>query len=76
MRETAVLVTIGVGVGLIGSVYAARAADALLFGLTGTDLRALATGVAALALVAAIASVIPAIRAARLQPTIALREEA
>jgi ABC-type antimicrobial peptide transport system permease subunit len=75
VRETAVLVTIGVAVGLVGSVYAARAADALLFGLTGTDARALSSGVAALALVAVIASIVPAIRAARLEPTTALREE-
>jgi ABC-type antimicrobial peptide transport system permease subunit len=75
VRETALLVAIGTAIGLAGAIYSARAASALLFGFTGTDARVLALGAVALAVVAAIATVIPATRAARLQPTIALREE-
>ena len=76
VRETAVLVAIGVAAGLALAVWSGRAAAALLYGLTPSDPRMLAAGVAALVVVAVVASVLPARRAARLEPTVALREEA
>jgi hypothetical protein len=74
--ETAWLVGAGVLIGLTGAIYAARAAKALLFGLEGSDPKVLALGAIGLAVVAGLASVVPAARAARLDPTRAIREEA
>ncbi len=76
VRELAVLVVIGVGAGLALAVYAGRAASALLYGVTASDVGTLAAGAGALALVAALATIGPAHRAARLSPTAALREDA
>ncbi len=76
VRETAWLVAIGVAIGLALAVWAARSAEALLYGLTPYDPRTLLLGVGALALVAAIASIVPAHRAVQLSPTAALREDA
>jgi ABC-type antimicrobial peptide transport system permease subunit len=75
LRETTVLVVIGVLVGGIGAFYAARTATSLLFGLTGANAWVLAGGALALTMIAALASLAPAMRAARLQPTTALRDE-
>jgi predicted permease len=74
VRETAVLVLVGVAGGLAGAVFAARAAETLLYGLAPSDPVVLAVGVATLAAVAAVASIVPAHRAARLEPSTALRE--
>jgi ABC-type lipoprotein release transport system permease subunit len=57
------------------SVAAARAATTLLFGLTPGDPTTLAIAAAGLGLVAMLASYLPAVRASRLEPTEALREE-
>jgi putative ABC transport system permease protein len=75
MREAAVLLAAGIVVGLLMSVAAARAATTLLFGLTPGDPTTLATAAAGLGLVAMLASYLPAVRASRLEPTEALREE-
>ena len=75
VRETVVLVAIGVVVGIALAIWSARAAEALLYGLTPSDPWTLSTGVVALTAVAVIASIVPALRAARLNPTLALREE-
>ena len=74
--ETAWLVAIGVALGVVGARFAVRSAEALFFGLTGSDPRILAVAAIALAGIAMIASAIPASRAARLNPTTAIREEA
>ena len=75
MREAAVLLAAGIVVGLLMSVAAARAATTLLFGLTPGDPTTLAAAAAGLGLVAMLASYLPALRASRLEPTEALREE-
>ena len=75
MREAAVLLAAGVVVGLVLSVVAARAATTLLFGLQPGDPATLAIAAAGLGLVAMLASYLPALRASRLEPTEALREE-
>ena len=75
VRETAWLVAIGAAVGLALAVAAGRAAASLLFGVTPGDTATLAAAVAALAAVALAASLLPARRAARLDPTAALREQ-
>jgi len=75
MREAALLLGAGVIVGTILAVAAARTAAKLLFGLQPWDPTTLAMAALALAAVAALASYLPAVRASRLEPTIALREE-
>jgi len=68
---------IGAGLVLGGglAVVAANAARSMLFGLAPTDPTALIIAAAMLALSGAAATIVPALRAARLHPTGALREE-
>jgi ABC-type antimicrobial peptide transport system permease subunit len=61
--------------GTLSALAAARSAQALLFGLTPHDPATLVTAAAALAVIAALASYVPAVRASRLEPTEALRDE-
>jgi putative ABC transport system permease protein len=75
MREAAVLLTAGVLVGLVVAVLAARTATKLLFGLQPGDPATLTMAAVGLGLVAMLASYLPALRASRLEPTEALREE-
>jgi predicted permease len=75
MREAAVLLSAGVVVGLVMAVIAARTATTLLFGLTPGDPATLAMAAAGLGAIAMLASYLPALRASRLEPTEALREE-
>jgi predicted permease len=76
VREVAILVSVGLVAGLVLSVFAAKTAASLLFGVKPTDAVVLTLGGLALAVIAAIASIVPAQRAAKLNPTSALREEA
>jgi ABC-type antimicrobial peptide transport system permease subunit len=75
MGEAAVLLGAGLALGTGLALLAARAAGALLFGLGPGDPDTLVMAVLALAGVAALASFLPATRAARLEPTLALREQ-
>ena len=75
MREAGALLAAGIVVGLLLAVAAARAATALLFGLHPGDPSTLAMAAGGLGLVAMLASYLPALRASRLEPTEALREE-
>jgi ABC-type antimicrobial peptide transport system permease subunit len=75
MRESGLLLAAGVVVGAALAVAAARAASAMLFGITAGDPVTFVKAAATLALVAAVASYLPAERAARVDPVLALREE-
>jgi predicted permease len=75
MREAAVLLAAGIVVGLVIAVLAARTATKLLFGLQPGDPATLAMAAVGLGLVAMLASYLPALRASRLEPIEALREE-
>jgi putative ABC transport system permease protein len=75
MREAATLLVIGLIVGAVTALAATRSASALLFGLQPHDPATMATAAAALAVVALAASYVPALRASRLEPTVALRQE-
>jgi predicted permease len=74
LGESAVLVIVGVMAGAAITVYATRYAASLLFGLTPNDPVTIVAAVMGLALIACLASSIPAWRAARVDPTTALRE--
>jgi putative ABC transport system permease protein len=67
-------VAIGVAAGLASTFFASRLLRSLLFGVSATDLRMLVGVPAVLMLVAIIACLIPARRAARLDPAEILRE--
>jgi predicted permease len=75
MGDAGVLLAIGLGIGTLSSLGAARAASALLFGVQPHDPATLAMAAGTLAAVAALASYLPALRASRLEPTVALRDE-
>jgi len=79
MREALVLVLIGGGIGVPAALAAGRMASnkisGLLFGLKSTDPLTIATAAALLTLVALVASYIPARRASRIEPMVALRNE-
>lgn len=75
LAEAVVLLGIGVVVGCVLSLIAARAATTMLFGLKPNDPLTLIGAVLALGAVSLAASYLPARRAARLDPMIALRAE-
>ena len=73
MRQTAVVVTIGAGIGIGFALAASRLIGSLLFGIAPSDPFALGSAVALLIVVALAASSLPARRASQLDPTQALR---
>ncbi len=75
LREAGALLLIGVAAGAVLSIIGARAANALLYGLKSYDPVTLIAAIALLATVAVAASSLPAQRASKLDPMIALREE-
>jgi putative ABC transport system permease protein len=75
MREAVLLLAIGLAIGAGLAAWAGRAAAALIYGLKPYDPVTLASATALLAVVALLASYGPALRASRLQPMVALRDE-
>ena len=73
--EGAALATAGLVLGLIGAVLLSRSLTALLYGLNAQDPAILALVSATLLAVALAASYLPARRAAKLAPSLALRQE-
>jgi len=74
LGEAVVLVAIGLAAGLALAMATGRYAASLLFNLKPNDPPTMALAAAALVIVAAVASAIPAARAARMAPTAALKE--
>jgi predicted permease len=75
LRQTLVMLVLGVAVGLILSFAASRSVASLIFGLAPTDPVTLAGAALFLIAVALLASYIPARRASRIEPMIALRHD-
>jgi len=75
LREIFVLVGAGIILGLPLAVLMARSIDKLLYGLSPDDPLTIVVSVCALMLAAFAAGFIPAMRAARVDPMIALRNE-
>ena len=73
MRESMLLVVAGVIVGVAIALGASRLVATLLFGLAPTDLATLAGAVGVMVAVSALAGFLPARRAARVDPMVALR---
>jgi putative ABC transport system permease protein len=73
VRQGVVLVAVGVAVGVLASLVAARALRTMVFGITAHDPTTFVAVAALLALVAVFASYVPARRATRIDPLVALR---
>jgi len=75
VRQGMELLTIGIVAGLAGAAALTRVMSSLLFGVSTTDVATFAAVPALLAVVAFAAMVIPALRATRVDPIVALRDE-
>jgi len=75
LRETGILLLMGLAAGAVLALATARTAASMLFGLKPTDVLTYVLAVLSLSAVAALASFLPARRAARLDPMVALRNE-
>ena len=75
LRQTAVLTVVGVTLGVAGAAALSRYLEGLLFELTPLDVTTFAAVVVMFGVVAALASYVPARRATRVDPLVALRSE-
>ena len=75
LRNAGLLVVLGLVIGGVGAWYLSAAAKSFLFRLDPSDPRAFVAAVASLSLAALVASTIPALRAASIDPMVALRAE-
>jgi putative ABC transport system permease protein len=69
------LIAVGIGVGLVASLMLTPVIRSFLWGVTTTDPLTLSVVVIALALVALLACYLPARRAVKVTPIVALRSE-
>jgi predicted permease len=74
MRESMVLVAIGIAIGLGIAVGTSRFVATLLYNLAPTDTASMAVAIAVMAVVSAVAGFIPARRASKVDPMVALHE--
>ena len=75
MRESMLLVVVGVVLGLVTAVIASRFVTTLLFGLPPTDPTTIVLAVLVMSTVSALAGYLPARRASRVDPMVALPYE-
>jgi predicted permease len=74
-RQAVVLLAIGIGIGLAGSFVATKLLVSLLYGVSPLDAPAWLAATATLALAGVLAALLPAWRATRADPVVALRAE-
>jgi ABC-type antimicrobial peptide transport system permease subunit len=75
LRESMIMVVIGVVVGLAAAIAAGRLVTAVLFGLAANDVWTITAAIALMTVVCVIAGYLPARRASRIDPMVALRYE-
>jgi len=75
LREALLVLVAGIAIGLPASLGAARLAEGLLFGLTPTDPLTIVLATLLMTAIATLAAYLPARRASRLDPMVALRYE-
>jgi putative ABC transport system permease protein len=75
LRESLSMVTIGLGIGLLAAFAATRLLASLLYGVSANDVFTYASVVLLLGAAALLASYIPARRAMKVDPMVALRYE-
>lgn len=75
VREVAQMALLGIGLGLPAAYALGRIVESQLFGLTAADPATLTAATSLLLCVALIAAAVPALRATRVNPIVALRYE-
>ena len=75
VRESLLIVGVGVVLGVPCALASGRLVQALLYGLPPNDLTTIAEAAAVFVLTGILAALLPAMRAARVDPMIALRAE-
>ncbi len=75
LRETLILVGLGVAIGIPLSLLSSRLVESMLYGLKSNDVLTMLSGTAILLAIGAFAGWLPARRASRVDPMIALRYE-
>ena len=75
MADAGVSVLVGAACGLTGGLYLSRFVEALLFEVTPLEFWSLALPLGTLSLAALVAAILPARRATRVDPVVALRYE-
>jgi ABC-type antimicrobial peptide transport system permease subunit len=75
LRQNAAVAMAGTIAGVLGALLATRALASFLYGITVRDPWVFAGSIVALALIASVASLMPALRAARVEPMAAIRCE-
>jgi putative ABC transport system permease protein len=75
LRQSWRLIAIGVGAGLVASVLATRLVQSFLFNVPTLDPLSYLAAALGLAIVGTLAALIPALRASRVEPMVALRNE-
>jgi ABC-type antimicrobial peptide transport system permease subunit len=75
VRQGAVITAIGIGLGLAGCLALTRVVESFLYGTSPTDPATYVTLVTLVAVVGLAACYVPARRATRVDPLIALRQE-
>lgn len=75
LRETMVLVIVGLGIGLMTSIAVGRLIAANLAGVSASDSMTLGVATVVMLVVGISAGLIPAMRASRVDPMVALRQE-
>lgn len=74
LREAGILAAAGIGIGVVAALALTRVMRSLLFGVSATAPAAYAASCLVLTAVALLAAALPAYRAARVDPLVALRD--